>query len=70
MHVGYIKAGSCSHLLKVIREDRIQKVSCQVGGGRYKKVYVEDYTESGKEIYALEKETIPWYVHLTVTEKK
>lgn len=69
-HVGYIKAGSCTHLLKVIREDRIQKIECQAGGGKYKKVYVEDYTESGKEIYTLEKDTIPWYVHLTVTEKK
>ena len=69
-HVGYIKAGSCTHLLKVIREDRIQKIECQAGGGKYKKVYVEDYTESGKEIYTLEKETIPWYVHLIVTERK
>lgn len=68
-HVGYIKAGSCTHLLKVIRENRIQKIECQAGGGKYKKVYVEDYTESGKEIYTLEKETIPWYVHLTVTER-
>lgn len=69
-HVGYIKAGSCTHLLKVIREDRIQKIECQAGGGRYKKLYIDDYTENGKEIYVLEKETIPWYVHLTITERK
>lgn len=68
-HVGYIKAGSCTHLLKVIREDRIQKITCEAGGGRYKYVSLDGYTESGKEIYTLDRGTAPWFVHLTVTEK-
>ena len=68
-HVGYIKAGSCTHLLKVIREDRIQKITCEAGGGRYKYVSLDGYTESGKEIYTLDRDTAPWFVHLTVTEK-
>lgn len=70
LHIGYIKAGSCAHLLKAMREDRIKEIECQAGGGRYKKVYIEDYTESGKEIYTLDKDTAPWFVHLTITEKK
>lgn len=68
-HVGYIKAGSCTHLLKVIRENRIQKITCEAGGGRYKYVSLDGYTESGKEIYTLDRDTAPWFVHLTVTEK-
>lgn len=69
-HVGYIKAGSCAHLLKVIREDRIKEIECQAGGGQYKKLSLDGYTESGKEIYTLDKDTIPWFVHLTITESK
>ena len=29
-HIGHIKAGSCAHLLKVIREGRIHKISCKI----------------------------------------
>lgn len=67
-HVGYIKAGSCSHLLRVIAEDRIEKIDVKVGGGRYKCLN-EDYDEDGNEIYEMEKDTVPHYVHLNITEK-
>lgn len=68
-HIGYIKAGSCGHLLRVIREGRIVKIDCDIGGGRYKYLSLDDYTESGKEIYTLEKDEAPFYVHLKITEK-
>lgn len=68
-HVGYIKAGSCSHLLRVIREGRIERIRCTIGGGRYKYLAADDYTEDGDEIYTLDKEEVPYFVHLKITER-
>ena len=49
--VGYIKAGSCTHILKVLKEDRIVKIECEIGGGNYKYLgYDED-----EEKYFMEK---------------
>ena len=70
LHVGYIKAGSCAHLLKVIQEDRIQKIDVTMGGGKSKYLAVVDYKENGDEIYSLETDDYPLYVHLKITEKK
>lgn len=66
-HVAYIKKGSCAHLLKVIKGNRIKKMECEIGGGRYKYIS-EDYNESGKEIYTLERSTAPYFVHLHLIE--
>ena len=35
-HVGYIKDGSCKHVLKLINENRIQQISSEIYGGKYK----------------------------------
>lgn len=65
MHVGYIKAGSCSHVLKLLREDRIIKIDCEMRGGKYKYLgYDED-----EDTYYLDKDDTPWFVHLSITEK-
>ena len=69
LHVGYIKSGSCAHLLRMIREDGIVKIDVKIGGGRYKYLDCVDYTESGKEIYEMERDTVPLYVHLIIEEK-
>lgn len=66
-HVAYIKKGSCAHLLKAIKGNRIKNIKCEIAGGRYKYIS-EDYSESGKEIYTLERDTAPYFVHLQVTE--
>lgn len=68
LHVGYIKAGSCTHLLKVLREDRIERISVALGGGKYKKI-TEVYNEDGDEVYELETYSTPWWVHLNIIEK-
>lgn len=68
-HVAYIKQGSCKHLLKVIKEDRIKKIECEIGGGRYKYI-AEDYNDYGKEVYTLDRDTVPYFVHLQITEKR
>lgn len=69
MHVGYIKAGACSHLLKVLREDRIKKIKCEIGGGPYRYISekYDDYKD--KFVYTVEKGTAPYYVHLSITEE-
>lgn len=33
VHIGYIKAGSCSHIHKLIKENRIESISGRVYGG-------------------------------------
>ena len=69
LHVGYIKAGSCAHLLRLLREGGVERIDVKVGGGRYKCLECVDYTESGKEVYELDRDTVPLYVHLTIEEK-
>ena len=39
VHVGYIKAGSCAHIHKLLRENRIQRIVPKIIGGKYKAVY-------------------------------
>lgn len=67
-HVGYIKAGSCAHLNKVIRENRVEKIDVEVGGGKYKIVH-EDCDEFGEDVYELERDDLPFYVHLHIVER-
>lgn len=67
-HVGYIKAGSCAHLLKVIKGDRIRGIDCDIRGGPYK-VITEDYDEgTDKEFYRLEKGELNYSVVLHIFE--
>ena len=68
VHVAYIKAGSCAHLLKVIQENRIEKIDCKIRGGKYKYVSCE-YDEDGNEDYTVDKDERPYTVTLYVTEE-
>ena len=67
VHVGYIKRGSCAHLLKVIAENRIEKIDCEMKGGKYK-VLLADEDDYEDDTYILEKGDAPISVHLFVTE--
>lgn len=69
VHVGYIKAGSCAHLLRLIQEDRIGRIRPSMGGGPYKYVSCTDYTEDGNEVYEMEQDDPPFWVHLRIEEK-
>lgn len=63
--VGYIKSGSCSHILKIIKENRIVKITSEIGGGKYKYLgYDED-----EDSYYLENNDSPYFVLLSITEK-
>lgn len=64
VHIGYIKAGSCKHLLNAIRDNKIVKIDGVIYGGKYKYIgYDEDadkyYYDKGEYDYGAE---------LTITE--
>ncbi|MBQ3503701.1 MAG: DUF4236 domain-containing protein [Oscillospiraceae bacterium] len=61
-HVGYIKSGSCSEILSAIEDDRIQRITCKIGGGPYKMVY-EDIDS---DAYEVEYSKTNYFIHLTV----
>lgn len=67
VHVGYIKKGSCKHLLKVIAEGRLGDIDCTIGGGPYKYIY-EDYDDNGNERYEMEREELNFSVVLHIVE--
>ena len=69
-HVGYIKAGSCTHLLKLIKEGRIKGIDCEIGGGPYKTVFEEIDDDTYENVYKLQRDETNLFVHLTVYEEK
>lgn len=68
VHVGYIKAGSCAHIHKAIREGRLESVKCEIKGGKYK-IILDDIDEDGDSTYELDKDDVPIYVDLYITIK-
>ncbi len=68
-HVGYIKAGSCAHLLKVIKGNRIEQIRCKIGGGPYK-CYTDTSDIDEKPCYELDEGSSPYWVTLYITERK
>lgn len=71
-HVGYIKRGSCAHLLKVIHEGRLGRIGCMIGGGSYKYLSEDfeddDWSADPKTVYNLEKDKLEYFVHLQIEE--
>ena len=70
VHVGYIKAGSCAHFHKLIREDRIEKITPSVFGGKFKHLCTGDANAKRIEDYDLEVGESQFSVSLQITEKK
>ena len=70
VHIGYIKAGSCAHIHKVLREGRLERVRCEIKGGPYK-ILLEDFDadDLGEPTYTLERDTAPIYAELYITVK-
>lgn len=68
VHVGYIKAGSCAHFHKLIRENRIQKIEPKILGGKSKSLYSYDADAKHSEDFELEKSSAPFGVRLEITE--
>lgn len=71
VHVGYIKAGSCAHIHKLIRENRIQKIEPWIGGGKYKSIYCfDEYDRRARRVggYEFEKDETTISISLSITE--
>lgn len=68
VHVGYIKAGSCAHIHRLIRENRILRIEPEIFGGKYKSVYSYDAEARRSEDFELEKGSSPFGVSLEITE--
>ena len=68
VHVGYIKAGSCAHIHRLIRENRIESIEPRILGGKYKAVFSYDASARKAEDFELEKGTSPLCVRLDITE--
>lgn len=68
VHVGYIKKGSCAHVKRILSEDRILNISCNIGGGKFK-IITEDYDpEKDKDVYTLERDEREYWVELKIKE--
>ena len=70
VHVGYIKAGSCARVHKMIREDRIEKIEARIFGGASKYLYTDDADPKKLSDYTLERSDGSFGVQLTITEAK
>lgn len=69
VHVGWIKDGSCAHIHKLMRENRLQSVTAQIVGGKYKELSACVYGPNNKvEEYEFEKEETTIGVRLAITE--
>lgn len=68
VHVGYIKKGSCSHIKKLIREDKIKNISAEIKGGKYKIIYDDNEFED-KPKYLLEKDSHEIGISIYITLK-
>jgi hypothetical protein len=70
VHVGYIKAGSCAHVRKLLQENRIEKIEPQIVGGKSKFLVTYDADAKRLDDYTLERSDSSFGVHLNITERK
>ena len=65
-HIGYIKEGSCAHIHNLLRDGRVESVTCSFGGGG-RKTLVEDDLDDTKP--SVSEDYIPFYARLEITVK-
>lgn len=69
-HIGYIKAGSCAHVNKLINENRIEKIYCRISGGPFKAVYAVDGENPRKKpLYKTEEDEFDLRAEIRIVEK-
>lgn len=64
VHIGYIKKGSCSHVKKLIRENKIRNISADIYGGKYKLVSSNYDSYTDKESFTLESGNTDFFVSI------
>lgn len=70
VHIGYIKAVSCAHVLQLLGDDRIRQVTCEIGGGPYKEVSEDFDYKTLDSTYSLDRGEDPIWAKVKITEKK
>lgn len=55
VHIGYVPAEKARKVKRILSTKNIISITCEVYGGQYK-VISEDYNDSGKEVYTIEKD--------------
>nr|DAH33234.1 MAG TPA: hypothetical protein [Caudoviricetes sp.] len=70
VHIGYIKAVSCEHVLQLLEDDRIRRVTCEIGGGPYKEVSEDFDYKTLDSTYSLDRGEYPIWAKVKITEKK
>lgn len=63
-HVGYIKSGSCTRVLNLIKENRIAGIESRISGGKYQNLWAE-----GNQIQQHEKGSKKYHVEILIYEK-
>ena len=66
VHIGYIKAGSCSHIKKLLHTGSIVKTDVEIRGGKYKYLYCEYDDEKEKDVYTLDQDVSEYYATVTI----
>ena len=66
--VGYIKKGSCKHILNLISGNRIVNIDPLIGGGNYKEL-IPDGIDGEKEAFTLERGRTEYCIRLLITER-
>lgn len=66
VHVGYIKKGSCAHVKKLMRENKIEKLEADIHGGKYKQLEYDDETDK----YSISRDAKDFFVDLYIYKKE
>lgn len=66
VHVGYIKKGSCSHVKKLMRENKIKNLEADIHGGKYKCLEYDCDTDK----YRVRRDTSDFFVDLYIYKKE
>ena len=69
VHVGYIKKGSCAHVKKLLRENKIRNITSDIHGGKYKRISCEYDIDSDKDVYELETGETDFFVSISLELK-
>lgn len=62
VHIGYVKAGSCSHVKNLLASGKVSSYGVDIEGGPYKRVYENDDGD-----YQIEKNETDFFATLMIT---
>ena len=66
MHVGYIKKGSCAHVKKLLRHNRISSITASISGGKYKYISSDYDVEKDEDVYTMETDSVDYFISIDI----